>query len=603
MANILRLLKTGPGFSKLIDEDPGLRRFLQRRFPDQGVEVAPNIYSDTREFRDFVHREIELLTKSGNFVPKFDDAGNVTNAIDDSYLKIKTIPGYHSHPRPVGIDSNVGEREKRKLSQNWLSEDAKRIYKELFVYLVLRRVDASLPVNAKSTSAMPLWTYDPAEKLGGMERVLKYIEKNKDRRPTISELAAHQIYCFAVVGYRSQVDSIDKKRQVSVGNGRVVEADKTTEFADMYRTRERAVYAFSSDINLCFQSLWCGIQKHAFTAYDKTFKVRFPEDVGDRMNRFKSHTTVDVAGFDTTVPSFILEYFLELLEEYQILNTCAIQILRYMLGAPSISPCPFLKEEEWYPTGDYLNEDDYHLNRGLLSGVFCVSFLGRWIMAGEMLFKLHQVNNNVIGNVEKYLLHQMPDAAFINASDDNFCGASSQKLLDDWIAAPGHFMVEKEDHRIFLGYFYNYEGGLLKPYPNLSNLMFVNRDCPERSIGLDADDQRAGWYTGWKMVKELGLSHPLYHEAYHIKEQACLDVYGRTYEAQMNMKQEPLRLFGALTTEEKWFLTNPDAIHYKVDAENISPELLALRFKAQSPKETNNWAAIMAGPGVIWMDK
>lgn len=603
MASILRSLKVGPGFRKLLDNDQGLRRFLSKRFPDQGIEVAPYLYSNTREFRDFVHREIELLEKSGNFAPKFDSNGNVINAIDTSYLKIKTIPGYHSHPRPVGIDNNVEERKKRKLSSTWLSDDAKKIYKELFVYLTVRRKNASLPVNSKSTSAMPLWTYDAHEKLGGMRRVLDYIEKNKDRRPTITELAAHQIYCFAVVGYRSQVDSIEKKREVSVGHGRIVTADKNTPFADMYRTRERAVYAFSSDVNLPFQSLWCGIQKHAFETYDKTFKVRYPEDVGDRMNKFKVHTTVDVGGFDTTVPNFILEYFLELLEEFEILNTCAITILRYMLGAPSISPCPFLDEDEWYPTGDYLDSEAYHLNRGLLSGIFCVSFLGRWIMAGEMLFKLHQVNANVIGNVENYLLHQMPDAAFINASDDNFCGASSERLLNDWMSAKGHFDVQKEDHRIFLGYFYNYEGGLLKPYPNLSNLMFVNRDCPERSIGLEESDQRAGWYTGWKMVKELGMSHPLYQEAYHIKERACMDALGRTYEAQMNMRQEPLRLTGALTTEEKWFLTNPDAIHYKVDADDISPELLKLRFQAQDPSETNEWARIMAGPGVIWMEK
>lgn len=181
------------------------------------------------------------------------------------------------------------------------------------------------------------------------------------------------------------------------------------------------------------------------------------------------------------------------------------------------------------------------------------------------------------------------------------CGASSQRLLNDWMNAPGHFAVEQEKHLIFLGYFYNYEGGLLKPYPNLSNLMFVNRDCPERSIGLDVDDQRSGWYTGWKMVKELGHQHPLYKLAYDIKNKACEEVYGRSYESQMSMKQEPLVNLGALTTEEKWFLTNPDSIHYKIDAEDISPDLLALRFQAQSPKLTNEWASVVSGPGVIWM--
>jgi len=601
MASILRSLNCGPGFKKLLDEDPGLRKFVSRRFTDRGVEVAPYIYSDSPEYRRFAKREIELLQESGNFVPKYDDQGNVTNAIDESYLKIMTISGYHSHPRPVGIYDNVEARNEKDLPSDWLSQDAKDIFEECFVHLTLRRKDASLPVNSKSTSAMPLWTKEPAEKLQGMQRVLNYMHANADRSPTISELAAHQIYCFAVVGYRSQVDPIEKVRMVSVGKGKIVQADKKTDKPDMSRTRERPVYAFSSDVNLAFQSLWAGIQKFAFSEYETTFKVRYPEDVGDRMNKFTAHTTVDVGAFDTTVPDFILEFFLELLVKYQILTQCAVTMLRYMLGAPSISPCPFLEEEEWSPTGDYTDEDAYHLRRGLLSGIFCVSFLGRLIMSSEMLFKLNQVNNNVKGNVGRYFKHEMPDAAIINASDDNFCGASSHTLLDAWMKAPGHFQVEREEHRIFLGYFYNYEAGMLKPYPNLSNLMFVNRDCPERSIGLDVDDQRSGWYTGWLMVKELGITHPLYQEAYDIKNRACEEVYGRPYEAQMNMKQEPLKIYGALTAEEKWFLTNPDSIHYKIDAEDISPELLALRFQAQSPQLTNDWAKIIAGPGVIWM--
>lgn len=601
--SILRSLIVESGFRKLIDNDPGMRRFLSRRFPDQSLEVAPNIYSNTPEYRRYIKRQIELLEQSGNFVPKLDAEGRVINAIDESWRKMVTIPGLHSHPRPIGIESNVEERKKKGLTDKWLSDDAKRIFRETFIYLAVRHKKASLPVNSKSTSAMPLWTYDANEKLGGMKRVLDYIQANADRAPTIAELDAHKIYCFAVLGYRSQIDSPERIREVSIGNGRVVKADKSTPYAGFYRTRERAVYAFSSDVNLAFQSLWCGIQKHAFERYDKTFKVRFPEDVGDRLNRFKHHCTVDVSGFDTTVPYFILEYFLELLEEFQILNKCALTILRYMLGAPSISACPFLEEEEWYPTGDYLNEEAYSLFKGLLSGVFCVSFLGRWIMSSEMLWKLHQANGGkVIGNVEKYFDHQMPDAAFINASDDNFCGATSQHLLDDWIEAPSHFQIEKEIHLVFLGYFYNYEGGLLKPYPNLANLMFVNRDNPERSIGLEEDDQRSGWYTGWKMVKELGGTHPLYDEAYQIKNQACFDVFGRTYESQMMMKQEPLKLYGALTTEEKWFLTNPDMIHYRIDAENINPELLKLRFQAQDPLQTLEWAKVMAGPGVIWTD-
>lgn len=600
MSSILKLLKVEKGFRSLIDNDPSLRHFLSKRFPDQGVEVAPGLFSDSEEFRRFVHKEVNLLQKSGNFVPKFDKEGRVTNAIDESYLKLFTVSGYHSHPRPVGVDSNLSSRAELGLPSNWLSERAEKIFEEVFVYLTLRHKESSLPVNSKSKSGPPLWTYDPPVKLTGMDRVMAYIEANKDRRPTISELTAHKIYCYALVGYRSQVDSIDKVREVPVGRGHYVIANKITKWSDMFRTRERAVYAFSSDVNLCFQSLWSGIQKYAFTKYEKTFKVRFPEDVGDRMDRFSHHTTVDVKGFDLNVPAFMLRKFLDLCAKYEILNTCALTILEYMLGSPSISPCPFLEPQEWYPTGDVLDEQAYHLNRGLQSGIFCVSFLGRLIMSSEMLFKLDSVNNNVLGNVEKYFEHKMPDAAFINASDDNFCGANSKELLDSWISAKGHFEVKKEEHLIFLGYFYNYEGGLLKPYPNLSNLMFVNRECPERSIGLQEGDMRAGWYTGWKMVKELGMQHPLYQEAYAIKEQAAKEALGDSYETIMNRKQEPLRMFGALTTEEKWFLTNPDAIHYKIDAEDLSKDVLSLVYAAQSPQQTKIWARKMSGNGVIW---
>lgn len=52
--SILRSLIVESGFRKLIDNDPGMRRFLSKRFPDQSLEVAPNIYSNTPEYRRYI---------------------------------------------------------------------------------------------------------------------------------------------------------------------------------------------------------------------------------------------------------------------------------------------------------------------------------------------------------------------------------------------------------------------------------------------------------------------------------------------------------------------------------------------------------------------
>lgn len=602
MSKILDLMKKHHNLQVMLDRYPGLRRFLSRRYQDAGLEVAPYLYTNDEVWRKFVNEEIRLLEESGNFDPKYID-GVVANAVNGGYDRMRTVPGMHQHPRPEGITDNLAEREKLKLPKNFLSDRAEKIMEEVFVCMTLRRKDASLPVNAKSISGPPFFEKDPGIKLSYMVKFLEYVKKNGHRKPTLAELAANEFYLFAVIGYRSQVDEIKKVREVSLSDGSSVKAEKKTEWGGFVRTRERAVYAFSSDINLAYQSLWCGIQKFCFEEYEKTFKVRFAQDAADRMNRFAYHCTVDVTGFDRTVPDFILEYFLELCEKYEVLNTCALHILRLLLGAPAYAPSPHLEPREWGDGKDPLDEANYYLRRGLLSGIFCVTFLGRWIMTGEMLIKLDHVNHKVLGNVEDYLHHNMDDAAFINATDDNFCGTNSQALLDAWIDAPGHFDVKKEPFLAFLGYFYNNENGKLVPYPNIINLMFVNRENPEHSIGNDEGDRRAGWNTGWKMVKDLAMTHPLFNEAHTIKNKAMLHATDGKYdyEGMMLRKIEPLKISTALTDEDKWFLVNPDSIHYKIDVDNVSPELLALRSVAQDPKLTTDWAKVMAGSGIIWM--
>lgn len=603
MAKALDNFERHKNLQILIDRYPGLKRFLSRKMIDRGIEVAPNLYSDDVVWREFVKEEVRLLKEDGEFDAKIVD-GKVVNDVRGGYEKLMTIPGFHQYPRPEGIIDNTMYRDELDLPKDFISKRAKDIMEEVFLLMVVRRVDASLPVNAKSISGPPHFIKEPPLKLKYMKRFLDFVAANKDRKPTLAELAAHEFFCFAVVGYRSQVDELKKNRDIILPDGKVIKVNKLTEHTGFVRTRERAVYAFSSDINLAFQALWCGIQKFAFSRYFKTFKVRFSTDVSDRMSRFPHRATVDVSGFDRTVPDFILKFFLDLCRKYGILNECALTILEYLLGAPSFAPSPYLDDSSWGSIVDPLDPKNYYLRRGLPSGIFCVTFLGRWIMSSEMLIKLDHVTKDVLGNVERYFDHEMPHAAFINASDDNFLGTTNADLLGKWLAAPGHFKVEKEPFKEFLGdFFMDNELGGITPVPNIVNMMFINRDVPEHGIGNEEGERRAGWYTGWTMVKDLAMKHRLYNKAMLIKNKAMLHATGgtRDYEAVMKSKEEPLKLFPGLTDADRWFVTNPDSIHYKIDIDDVSKELLELTTQAQSPELTTQWAKVMAGPGIIWM--
>lgn len=612
--SLIHYLDASPGWQRLIRENAPLRSFVGRRRGNAGLEVMPGIYSDSPEFLAMTEWLVEQLEADPRLQPAVQKNGLSANGLAGGYARLLTVAGYRAYPTQVAQEDNSGVRAEKDLPSNWLEERHRAIAMAIYRRMLGRGKPAPCRIKKQATTGVPDMTRDIDVKKRHYLNAMNILREHRTTyfRPTQFLKYGIVPVCLSVT--RSQDDMPSKIRYVDTGYGRLVVSDK--QLKDMpphIAQRIRLAFAASGTGNYAWSGLLACNRAAYFDTYGFTYKHRGPEHVASKLNRFRHIWSIDVSAFDSTVPDFFFEILPEALADY--LQPSVISLMMAYLGAPVLSTAPYDEVDmermnlKWPTVGDPDSDEGYALTRGLLSGIAGNPDLGKSIMTIEILCRLDSlrtlhpdldmlVDDHV--NLDVILKGNHRLVAFLNSTDDNLFGDNIPKLKELFLAAKGYFQIDPEEQPVYLGSTYTGEPGTIVGLPNLTSFL-VRMLVPEHAIGVDEEDRRAFWMTGWRARKQIYSQHPEFMRVYRLLDDACTRFLGAGVEAIMMRRPEPT-MTSVFQGADAVFITNPDSIYYLIDPADVTPALLANELATIDQGINTALSRPLTGPKFTWLE-
>lgn len=578
MASKIRsLIDMSPGWSKIYDENKKFASRMGMRHRNHGIMVFPDLMSDSPSMLKF-RKELHTALQASEWQAHGGELSQ-NSLITGSWDALLSVAGYVMAPTANGMESNDHLIKDLKLPRGFLKPEHLVIMRELAHVMFGEAKLSSMSFKKSSSSGFPYFSADVLlkEKLWEHGSAVLLANLGKSLKPT--EFLKYSVPTFYITGARTQPEGL-KPRFVWDGY-QFVPSDKSTPFDGFHTMRHRLVYAGAGAANYAINGVFTSIRASYYSRLEKTYKVRFPQDIVDRFEKFSSLITVDVSNYDTTIQDWMFDALLKILVEEELFDPVFVSLLRSMLGGPSASQSPYPLEmsKQWPTVGDPYDDATYTMTKGLMSGIAVVSDFGRFFMTWNLLSMLNDVTGDVIGNVDRYLKHQMPLAAFSNSSDDNFIGCVTEELMTKWLGTRDkpratYFDVRAEDYLVYLGTQYYRQNGRLHHVPNLQSWL-VKWQCPEHSISLDGKgNNRRYWKDGWFGRNSLYDYHPQFRDLYQLTDSVFKKHHSMSLRDTVLQGTQAPDVSYTLTEADKIYLDNPDSIHYKIDINDVSPELL-----------------------------
>lgn len=592
MANIMQQVQMSAGWRKLVNENPVLKGKLGLQFGNRPLEIFPGL--TTTDPKILRTHERWYKTLSENWVAKSSAQDQLLPLNWDALL---ARGGYTMSPVSIGMEDN--EYLVKELPSGFIRAVDKVILDELAKVMFGKFVRASMSIKKSSSAGFPHFRKDIDSKIEMWKHGMDVCRAFKGKRLTPYQWLSYKVPCIYYCGRRTQPEGL-KPRQVFDGFN-FVESSKDIGIPGFHAMRFRLVYGGSGSANYVINTAFTPIRKYYYSAFEKTYKVRYPEDLVDRMSRFGSHMTIDVKNYDTTIQEWHFRELLRALSEQELLDPVLLSLLEACLGGPSASgsPYPLSEGKPWRLIGDPLDNDTYTMRKGLMSGIATVSDFGRFFMTWTILCELHQVTGDVVGNIDRYLRHMMPLAAFCNSSDDNYIGTASKKVMDDLMAGlrKTYFKIEPEDQLVYLGTQYFFRGNGRLDYAPVIQSAFVKWNCPEYAISnMIKNTHRVNFGDGFMMRDRLFDKHENYRDIYEELDSIFERETGSTMLGSIRSVAPRSSADGVLTTADSIYLDNPDAIHYKINIEDVSPHLIAMDSNVISEPEVTACLTTLLGP-------
>lgn len=595
---VLDRIEMSPGWKKIVETNPVFKGKLGLEFKNRPLEIYPGLTTTDPGILRVHEKWHRMLTD--NWTAKTTNPDELLPLDWDALL---ARGGFVMSPVSIGMEDNSYLVE--DLPKTYLRPEDKIILWELARVMFGSYIRSSLSIKKASSSgfgptAKTSFVKDIGIKIELWKHGIDVVSHFKGKKLTPEQWMMYKVPCIFYCGRRTQPEGL-KPREVYDGYN-FVESSKDIGIPGFHAMRFRLVYGGAAAANYVINTAFTPIRKFYYTVYEKTFKVRFPEDLISRMSRFSSHKTIDVKSYDTTIQEWHFKELLKALEEQEILDPVLISLIETSLGGPSASnsPYPLDMGKPWRLVGDPFDNDSYRMTKGLMSGIATVSDFGRFFMSWCLLCELNQITGDVIGNVDRYLEHQMPLAAFCNSSDDNYMGAASETMMSKWMKnlSQSYFKIEPQDQLEYLGTQYYYKYNKWNHAPVLRSSV-VKWDCPEYSISnMVINDHRPDYQAGFFMRDKYFDHHENYRDVYNMRDEIFKKEFGSSM-LEVIRSVEPRRRIDsdfALTTADAIYLDNPDSIHYKINIEDVSKYLIDLDINVISEPEVTKCLSTLLGP-------
>jgi hypothetical protein len=585
---------------------------FSRKYKSKDVEVYPDIFSFDPRYINF--RE-KLSTKLRD---RFDmnirsDGFYDSKAIPTNFGELLTVAGVPMSPMTYTPVHNHKLRNDMGLCDGFLSDRHEKIFRELIGARYAEHDGSYGKISKISSSVFPLFSPDMRYKVSHLNLIAENAKQ-------VLELAASgdltRLYknFGSLIAYeavpRSQADGVtfdskgkptSKPREVndldfalSEGeHGRRFYADKSvfiegSQIKGHFAQRGRTANGMTNNINAFFTTVFEGYRHYADTTYEATYKHRSRDEI---LRKFRKHPYViglDVKQYDQSIPEWMIDLWVELMPFVDN----AKEMLLKMLKAPMFfSSVDDHTEAIW--TGDPLDASYFNQWKGLPSGIFATSAIGKDLMTFAVLCLLDDYYHDVLGNVDailkwkhsKYSISNMGDDSVLHIADKAFYDFLYRKEENDEQGLSEYFKIEVEQGIRFVGnvaYIDNEDKiqvcGDLGTY-------FTNMLVPERSLG---SRHRQFGVFGLLERREVYSDSPSFFEAEEIFLKLWYDTFRSDWrEGLVNRMKLPTGFSGSVISQaDLEVLLDPSKLHYKYDEAEISSSTLSIIAQGISEKTT-----------------
>lgn len=572
-------------------------RKLSRKeiFPYPGISSYDRTY---HRFQRSVYEDIASntdLQKSVNENSLFS-----SNAISGDFSHLLTMGGYPMTPATYAVIDNTLLRDELGLARDFVNQRHIDIFDRLMELRYADRLDTNAKLSRVSSSGFPFFSND----VGFKAEHLSYILENGDdflgkfgRREFSAIYDKYQVLWSIFDVYRLQNDMNiivngqfkTKERLVNDyefartggASGRRFPADKNVYLNGalldwISANRARTANGFNIALNA---SCSCGFEpfrSYADVTYSFTYKHTTREKILEKIKKFKYYIPLDVTQYDQTVAKFMFERWVE----KSPFNDAGKDVVRTMFNSPM-----FYRgvSEDSNPlwTGDPLDYSYYNQFRGLPSGAFCTSAMGKDFFSWAMLCCFDDLTNNVLESMEDILLGQHEHWGLLNQGDDTIvlCNSTIFRKYVDNCTESGtsispYFKVDIEDGLRFLGNVgYENENGELQLCGDMMSFL-GNGMIPERSI--DSPMKPYGVY-GAILRREVYADNPSFTAVDEIFQRNFRKSFGLNWFDYMSEHMVMPKVeanVSILSQADLEVIDDPSKRFYKYDEKDLSPHVL-----------------------------
>lgn len=580
----------------------GSVRRLRASSKNRGVLVYPEIVSDSPEYLKVMREIAQDLSDVNVTIDKSGVLG--PEAVPGDFNQLLTVAGHVMNPVSIPIVDNEPIREGLGLHPRMQNERHAQIFDQLAKAMFSRARPASVPIRRDASTGPPDYVSDIVKKKTELRAALNDIDHffnliwEGDLLELFIEFNAPIVH---TTGGRVQADKVvmqngvatSKPREVNdelaartaLREGRRFPADKRVfvngnEVKGHFAGRGRTIYSTAFVVNYVCAALCASWRAVYLEEYAFTWKHREPEQILEKMKKYSFFVGFDVKQFDQTVAHWMVERLCDEMENY--LDEKAVKMIRLLFKAPYIVPNPWVSGTHEDATlnplfgADPFDEASFVHKLGLPSGIAINPDVGKFMMSFDYLVMLDDYYHNVLevgldvilkGEHDQYALLNMGDDCLVLVNDDGF-----QAWAEAYIEKPSYFAKEMESPISFLGNVpYRDDAGELHLAPNVVSYL-VNWLVPEQ--GIDHKKRMNFWAIGERERRIHYAKAPSYPLVFETFERRFRDEFGVTPTAMAADAYAHQRKFMNLSTMDALILQNPDYLHYKVDGNQISPEIL-----------------------------
>lgn len=561
-------------------------RRLNRRFvPEYKLQILPGLYSTDTHYRMFITNLVRRLREK-------EKPNEVEFGLFKNIPNINNVEKLQTDPASIRVPLHFG-RNRFKVP---LTSDEDRLLRKVVSILTRSSKDNPGRITRDSSSGFPLFS----NSLEVKQRHLEFIVQNLDvfmdtfkRRRRDKMLNEFKVINVADTQIRKQHDSWKEGKPkfrdiipfdlAFFGEGRNLTRKEIEELSfnnGLATCRTRVVCAMPGVINNLLTGVFEGFKKYMFSEYEETFTHRGGNAIVNKLKSFSSFVGVDITAFDSNAPENVIVRIIEFLP---LTDECKDLIFDLLycpwycsdadgFGTKMISQNPF--------------DTNYKTFKGMPSGIFFTTFINCVQVFFYKLVEYSRFRAKGLDYSEDEIveiLKHRADIGFLIMSDDGIDCFKNDRVFNEIVQKgfKNRFVEFEQEREISFGgfQFYRKQDGIGFCHNILS--YFEHLYLPEK--GLDSFYRKRP-IEGMMLRREVYADHPQFNEYLKIESEA----YFETFKSSLADDVMRWRVFDKrdngdflfeledLSDKEKELIASPNKIHYKIEEEEIRPEVLEL---------------------------